>query len=77
MSASSERVGPEIENGCPKLWTYMKAKLGKARSKGFLCGDLVTVLPAFHASSSKEVRRVSDQVKHGTMSFCHLVMSSA
>jgi putative hydrolases of HD superfamily len=29
------RVGPEIENGCPELWTYMKAKLEEARRKGF------------------------------------------
>jgi putative hydrolases of HD superfamily len=28
------RVGPEIENGCPELWTYMKAKLEEARRKG-------------------------------------------
>jgi HD domain len=29
------RVGPEIENGCPELWTCMKAKLEEARRKGF------------------------------------------
>ena len=28
------RVGPEIEIGCPELWTYMKAKLEEARRKG-------------------------------------------
>jgi putative hydrolases of HD superfamily len=30
-----ERVGPEIENGCPELWTCIKAKLEEARSRGF------------------------------------------
>lgn len=30
------RVGPEIDNGCPELWTYMKAKLTEARRKGIL-----------------------------------------
>jgi len=30
-----ERVGPEIENGCPELWAYMKVKLEEARRKGF------------------------------------------
>jgi putative hydrolase of HD superfamily len=29
------RIGPEIENGCPELWTYMKAKLEEGRRKGF------------------------------------------
>jgi putative hydrolase of HD superfamily len=56
------RVGPEIENGCPELWTYMKAKLGEARRKG---------IPHLRKGG-----RVSDHVKHGTISFCHLVMSS-
>jgi len=28
------RVGAEIENGGPELWTYMKAKLEEARRKG-------------------------------------------
>jgi HD domain len=29
------RIGPEIENGCPELWTYMKEKLEEGRRKGF------------------------------------------
>jgi putative hydrolase of HD superfamily len=45
------RVGPEIENGCPELWTYVKAKLEEARRKGFFAA--ASVLPALHTSSSK------------------------
>lgn len=29
------RVGPEIEAGCPELWSYMKRQLETARQKGF------------------------------------------
>lgn len=29
------RIGPEIENGCPELWTYMKERLEEGRRKGF------------------------------------------
>ncbi|MGO4210919.1 HD family hydrolase [Terriglobus sp. 2YAB30_2] len=29
------RIQPEIENGCPELWTYLKAELDKARGSGF------------------------------------------
>lgn len=29
------RIQPEIENGCPELWTYLKAELDKARGNGF------------------------------------------
>jgi putative hydrolase of HD superfamily len=45
------RVGPEIENGCPELWTYVKAQLEEARRKGFFAA--ASVLPALHTSSSK------------------------
>jgi HD domain len=34
-----ERVGPEIENGSPELWTYMKAELEEARGKGFFAAS--------------------------------------
>ena len=51
MSASSDAVGPEIENGCPELWTYVKAKLEEARRKGFFAA--ASALPALHTSSSK------------------------
>jgi putative hydrolase of HD superfamily len=30
-----ERVRPEIENGCPELWEYLKPKLEAGRRKGF------------------------------------------
>ena len=30
-----ERVGPEIENGCPELWEYLKPQLEAGRHKGF------------------------------------------
>jgi putative hydrolase of HD superfamily len=30
-----KRVGPEIENGCPELWEYLKAELEAGRRKGF------------------------------------------
>ena len=29
------RVGPEIESGCPELWSYLKDELEEARRKGF------------------------------------------
>jgi putative hydrolases of HD superfamily len=29
------RLGPEIEEGCPELWNYMKVQLEAARRKGF------------------------------------------
>jgi 5'-deoxynucleotidase YfbR-like HD superfamily hydrolase len=29
------RVGPEIENGCPELWIYIEQELESARLKGF------------------------------------------
>lgn len=29
------RVGPEIENGCPELWTFVKRQLDTAREQGF------------------------------------------
>ena len=30
-----ERVGPEIESGCPELWEYLKPQLEAGRRKGF------------------------------------------
>jgi len=30
-----DRVGPEIKNGCPELWTYIKQELEEAHLKGF------------------------------------------
>ena len=30
-----ERVGPEIESGCPELWKYLKPQLEEGRRKGF------------------------------------------
>lgn len=30
-----ERVGPEIESGCPELWEYLKPQLEEGRRKGF------------------------------------------
>jgi putative hydrolases of HD superfamily len=30
-----ERVGPEIENGCPELWEYLKPQLEAGRRSGF------------------------------------------
>jgi putative hydrolase of HD superfamily len=30
-----ERVRPEIENGCPELWKYLKPQLEAGRRKGF------------------------------------------
>jgi putative hydrolase of HD superfamily len=30
-----ERIGPEIENGCPELWEYLKPQLEKGSRKGF------------------------------------------
>lgn len=30
-----ERIGPEIQAGCPALWTYISARLEDARSKGW------------------------------------------
>ncbi|MGD0445845.1 MAG: HD domain-containing protein [Edaphobacter sp.] len=29
------RVGPEIENGCPELWTFLRRQLETARERGF------------------------------------------
>lgn len=29
------RVGPEIEEGCPELWNYVKRQLESAKQKGF------------------------------------------
>ena len=29
------RVGPEIESGCPELWSYLKGELADARGKGY------------------------------------------
>jgi len=29
------RIQPEIEDGCPELWTYLKAELDNARDSGF------------------------------------------
>jgi putative hydrolase of HD superfamily len=29
------RIQPEIEEGCPELWTYLKTELDKARDDGF------------------------------------------
>jgi putative hydrolase of HD superfamily len=29
------RVGPEVENGCPELWSYLRQRLDKARRKGY------------------------------------------
>jgi hypothetical protein len=31
-----ERVGPEIESGCPQLWEYLKPQLEAGRRKGFI-----------------------------------------
>ena len=33
-----ERVGPEIESGCPELWEYLKPQLEAGRRKGFFAG---------------------------------------
>jgi len=30
-----ERVGPEIESGCPELWEYLKPQMKAGRRKGF------------------------------------------
>jgi putative hydrolase of HD superfamily len=30
-----DRIGPEIQAGCPALWTYISARLEDARSKGW------------------------------------------
>jgi putative hydrolases of HD superfamily len=30
-----ERIGPEIENGCPELWEYLKPHLEEGRRKDF------------------------------------------
>jgi putative hydrolase of HD superfamily len=30
-----ERVGPEVANGCPELWDYLKRELDEGRRKGF------------------------------------------
>jgi putative hydrolase of HD superfamily len=29
------RVGPEVESGCPELWTYVRQQLEEARRKGY------------------------------------------
>jgi putative hydrolase of HD superfamily len=29
------RVGPEVENGCPELWNYLRQRLDDARRKGY------------------------------------------
>jgi putative hydrolase of HD superfamily len=29
------RVGPEVESGCPELWTYLRQQLEGARRKGY------------------------------------------
>jgi putative hydrolase of HD superfamily len=34
-----ERVGPEIEDGCPELWEYLKAELETGRRKGFFAAS--------------------------------------
>ena len=33
------RVGPEIEAGCPELWSYLKEQLEAARHKGFFASS--------------------------------------
>ena len=33
------RVGPEIEAGCPELWSYLKEQLEAARHKGFFAAS--------------------------------------
>jgi putative hydrolase of HD superfamily len=33
------RVGPEIESGCPELWSYLKRELEEARRKGFFAAS--------------------------------------
>jgi putative hydrolases of HD superfamily len=34
-----ERVGPEIEDGCPQLWEYLKAELEAGRRKGLFAAS--------------------------------------
>jgi len=34
-----KRVGPEIENGCPELWEYLKAELEAGLRKGFFAAS--------------------------------------
>lgn len=29
------RVGPEVENGCPELWNYLRQRLEEARREGY------------------------------------------
>ena len=66
------RVGSEIENGCPELWTYVKAKLEEARRKGFFAAASVFTGPS-HLIFEK-VRRVSDRrpCAHGRRNRCCL-----
>ena len=33
------RVKPEIENGCPELWTYLEQQLNAARAQGFFAAS--------------------------------------
>jgi hypothetical protein len=67
------RVGPEIENGYPELWTYMKVRLEEGRRKGFFAATRNGFTGPSHLIFEK-VRHVSDHrpCAHGRCDRCCL-----